>query len=72
MLRQKLEYSNNTILVMAYKNTKVVGMRDLAVDSYNYHIIGLNIHMASIHGDGIGFTFFLYYHIFEMFWSRIS
>ncbi len=27
--------------------------------AYRFHIRGLNIHMASIHGDGIGFTFFL-------------
>ncbi len=27
---------------------------------YRFHIRGLNIHMASIHGDGIGLTFFYY------------
>jgi hypothetical protein len=39
--------------------------------AHRFHISGFNIHMASIHGDRIGFTFFSII-IYKMFWSRIS
>ncbi len=39
--------------------------------AYRFHIRGLNIHMASIHGDGIGFRLFSII-IYKKFRSRIS
>jgi hypothetical protein len=39
--------------------------------AYRFHIRGLNMHMASIHGDGIGLQFFSIV-IYKMFWSRLS